>query len=136
GRIVVVGAGVIGMEVAASARQMGADVTVLEAGENVLARCLPASVGQWLRSVHENHGCLIHTGVQVNAITQEASGLRVEASRNDGALSVAADLVLIAIGIDCSVDFLRDTDIASPHGVPIDANCTSPVAPWCFAVGD
>ncbi|AHG65223.1 NAD(P)/FAD-dependent oxidoreductase [Advenella mimigardefordensis] len=134
--VVVVGAGVIGMEVAASARQMGANVTVLEAGEHVLARCLPRSVSQWLRSVHEDKGCVIRTGVQVNAIVPTSDALSVEIAQGDDHASIAADLVLIAVGIDCAVDFLEGSGIANADGIPIGVDCTSPVAPWCYAAGD
>lgn len=135
-RVVIVGAGVIGMEVAASARELGADVTVLEAGRRIVARCLPAAASEWLHGLHTANGTRIETSVQIRQIERDGTALRVDAARDGRAWSVAADVVLVAVGIDNSVSFLEGTGIASEHGVPVDADCRSPVAPWCFAAGD
>lgn len=140
-RVVIVGAGVIGMEVAASASALGADVTVLEGGGRILARCLPSVASEWLHGLHAANGTHIETGVQVRRIARgdTARGdtaLRVHAAREGEAWWVDADVVLVAVGIESAVDFLAGTGIANEHGVPIGADCRSLVAPWCLAAGD
>ncbi|MFS8977412.1 FAD-dependent oxidoreductase [Cupriavidus necator] len=135
-RVAIVGAGVIGMEVAASARALGADVTVLEAGQRILARCLPAAASEWLHGLHTANGTCIETGVQVSCIERDGTALRVHVARDGETWALAADIVLAAVGIDSGVDFLQGTGIANEHGVPVGADCRSPVAPWCFAAGD
>ncbi|WP_454737493.1 NAD(P)/FAD-dependent oxidoreductase [Cupriavidus necator] len=135
-RVAIVGAGVIGMEVAASARALGADVTVLEAGQRILARCLPAAASEWLHGLHTANGTCIETGVQVSCIERDGTALRAHVARDGETWALAADIVLAAVGIDSGVDFLQGTGIANEHGVPVGADCRSPVAPWCFAAGD
>nr|WP_315594130.1 FAD-dependent oxidoreductase [uncultured Cupriavidus sp.] len=135
-RVVIVGAGVIGMEVAASARALGAEVTVLEAGERILARCLPGAGSEWLHGLHTANGTRIETGVQVSCIERDGTALCVKAARNEQTWCLPADVVLAAVGIDSGVDFLAGTGIANDYGVPVGADCRSPVVPWCFAAGD
>ncbi|WP_455288373.1 NAD(P)/FAD-dependent oxidoreductase [Cupriavidus necator] len=135
-RVAIVGAGVIGMEVAASARALGADVTVLEAGQRILARCLPPAASEWLHALHTANGTCIETGVQVSRIERDGTALRVHVARDGETWALAADIVLAAVGIDSGVDFLQGTGIANEHGVPVGADCRSPVEPWCFAAGD
>jgi 3-phenylpropionate/trans-cinnamate dioxygenase ferredoxin reductase subunit len=135
-RVVIVGAGVIGMEVAASAKALGAEVTVLEAGNRILARCLPAPASEWLHGLHTANGTRIETGIQIHRIERDDTALRVHVARDGEVWSLSADVVLAAVGIDSSVDFLEGTGIASEHGIPVGVDCRSPVAPWCFAAGD
>lgn len=135
-RVVIVGAGVIGMEVTASARALGADVTVLEAGQRILARCLPPAASEWLHGLHTANGTRIETDVQVSGIERDGTALLVHVARGGEAWTLGADVVLAAVGIDSGVDFLQGTGIANEHGVPVGVDCRSPVAPWCFAAGD
>ncbi|MGU7768636.1 NAD(P)/FAD-dependent oxidoreductase [Burkholderia sp. MR1-5-21] len=137
--IVIVGAGVIGMEVAASAAALGVHATVLEAGDRVMARCVPPAIGGWLAATHRAHGVTIHTGAAVRAIAARgtgAAGFRVDFADAGGARHVDADRVLLAAGIDFSAPFLDGTGIATAAGIPVDAGCRSPLADWCYAAGD
>lgn len=135
--LAVIGAGVIGMEVAASAASLGVPVTVLEAGEHVMARCLPPIVSDWLAALHRARGVRLETGVTLERIS-EGSELRlcVEAERGGAALRIEADCVLVAIGIDCAPAFLTESGLADQHGVHVDAYCRTVRLPWCYAAGD
>jgi 3-phenylpropionate/trans-cinnamate dioxygenase ferredoxin reductase subunit len=136
--LAIIGAGVIGMEVAASAAELGVSVTVLEAGDRVMARSVPAIVSEWITALHRAHGVAIETGVRVESISRDTRerSLTVHASRDGSAREIVADLVLVAVGIECDLAFLNGTRIAGHAGVPVDAYCRSPVAPWCYAAGD
>lgn len=148
--LVVIGAGVIGMEVAASARTRGVPVTVIESGSHVMARCLPPSLSDWLATLHRRHGVHLEMGVSVSGITRVDAGeaatpagnvdstlrLRVTGRRDGQDVAIAADTVLIAIGVDCAPAFLADTGLADPGGVVVDEYCRSPRAPWLYAAGD
>ncbi len=137
--MVVVGAGVIGMEVAASARIRGVQVTVLEYGDRILARCLPEQASQWLRNLHEDKGVFIHTGVSVQAIEPQADGTELCISALDElgeTHSIKADLVLMAVGIDCNLDYLNGSEVEVNNGVVVDSFCRSTSIPWVYAVGD
>ena len=136
--LAIIGAGVIGMEVAASASELGVSVTVLEAGERVMARSVPPVVSEWIAALHRARGVSIETGVRIEAISRGTDGraLTVLASREGCTSEINADLVLIAVGIECDLTFLDGTGIAGAAGVPVDAYCRSPAAPWCYAAGD
>lgn len=140
--LAIVGAGVIGMEVASSALDLGVPVTVLEAGERVLARCLPPVMSEWLLREHRARGVRVELGVGVEAITEAAECaagryvVRCRPRAGQAAFDVAADTVLIAIGVDCAPAFLAGTGLAARQGVDVDETCRSPNAPWLYAVGD
>ncbi|MDH4872015.1 FAD-dependent oxidoreductase [Pseudomonas sp. BN515] len=137
GHLAIVGAGVIGMEVAATARQMGLEVTVLDASPSVMRRCLPASVSSWLAGEHAQAGVNLRLGSQLQGIRQGEKGFVLEGKATGGEpLSLDADHVLLAIGIECQVDFLKAAGIPCDTGVVVDSFCRSPAYPWCYAVGD
>jgi 3-phenylpropionate/trans-cinnamate dioxygenase ferredoxin reductase subunit len=136
-RLVVIGGGVIGMEVAASASSLGVQVTVLEAGPRLMSRCLPPEASAWLQQLHESNGVAVRTGLTVTGITRDAAGLSItgiDAAGLHGDFS--ADLVLVAVGITPNTTFLRDSGVAVDNGVLVGSNCRSPSAMWCYAVGD
>ncbi|HRE00974.1 MAG TPA: FAD-dependent oxidoreductase, partial [Ilumatobacteraceae bacterium] len=74
GHVVVIGAGFIGLEVAASARALGNEVTVLEGAPAPLIRGLGAEMGQVIAAVHADHGVPVHCGVRVGDLTPRADG--------------------------------------------------------------
>lgn len=150
--LVIVGAGVIGMEVASSALDLGVPVTVLEAGQRALARCLPPVMSDWLVREHRERGVNVEFGVGVDAIVPAPAEADADAApprymvrcrrvggsddARGSTFEVSADTVLIAIGVDCAPDFLAGTGLAGRHGVDVDAWCRCPQAPWLYAAGD
>lgn len=94
-RIAIIGGGVIGMEVAATAASLGKSVCVIEAGIGVMTRILPPPVSDWLAALHRGAGVELRTGAQVTGIRREGDGYVVEGP----GLSVPADIVLSAVGM-------------------------------------
>jgi 3-phenylpropionate/trans-cinnamate dioxygenase ferredoxin reductase subunit len=135
-RLLVIGGGVIGMEAAASGAAMGMQVTVLEGGPRVMARCLPPEGSQWLQALHARRGVQVETGITVRSIARVHGGLSVAARRGEQELAFAADLVLVAVGIAPATGFLDRSGVALDNGVLTDEFCRNPAAPWCYAVGD
>ncbi|AUT73635.1 NAD(P)/FAD-dependent oxidoreductase [Paraburkholderia hospita] len=141
-KLAIIGAGVIGMEVASSAIALGVPVTVLEAGDGIMARCLPSQVAGWLAHEHVAKGVDLRTRVNVTdiaragAIDGDTFALRIDATQDGVPLSIGADCVLIAIGVDCNPAFLHGSGLSDEHGVLVDAFCRSPSAPWLYAAGD
>lgn len=109
--LVVVGAGLIGSEIAASARELGCDVTLLETAPLPLARVLPPQLGQMYVDLHKAAGVELHTGVAVTGI-EEAGGLTVV--RGDDGRSWSAPLVVLAVGM------VPDTTLAEKAGLELD----------------
>jgi 3-phenylpropionate/trans-cinnamate dioxygenase ferredoxin reductase subunit len=135
-RLVIVGGGVIGLEVAAAARQRGVDVTLIEAGDRLMARVVPPVVSNWLLDLHRGQGAAVHLKARTEAIEALESSLIVRGIDNEGEpLAAQADLVLVAIGIDPAVDCLAGSGIGVRDGVLVDEFCRVDGAP-IFAVGD
>ncbi|HEX7911866.1 MAG TPA: FAD-dependent oxidoreductase [Paraburkholderia sp.] len=141
-KLAIIGAGVIGMEVASTAMSLGVPVTVLEAGDGIMGRCLPPLVAGWLAQEHAAKGVDLRTRVNVTDIVRAGSAdgsalaLRIDALHDGAPVSIEADCVLIAIGVDCNPAFLRGTGLSDERGVLVDAFCRSPCAPWLYAAGD
>ena len=83
-RLVVIGGGFIGLEVAAVAVKLGLSVSVVEATDRLMQRVMPPMLSQWFRDLHERHGVTIHTGSAVTGFTGNEPCRRC-AARNDGA---------------------------------------------------
>ncbi len=117
-RLVVVGGGFIGSEVAATASSIGATVTVLEALAVPLARVLGEQVGRAAASLHEAHGVRVRTGTGVVGIAQPEAGPVV--SLDDGS-TLAADVVVVGIGIVPTTGWLEGSGLEIDNGVVVDS---------------
>jgi 3-phenylpropionate/trans-cinnamate dioxygenase ferredoxin reductase subunit len=132
GRIVIVGGGYIGLEVAAVMRQEGREVMVLEAEDRVLKRVTGTEVSAFFETLHRERGVDIRLGARLAAVTGEGavSGVRLA----DGAV-VAADVVLLAIGSQANDDLGRSAGLPCRDGILVDALARTPV-PGVYAIGD
>ncbi|MDH4279397.1 MAG: FAD-dependent oxidoreductase [Acidimicrobiia bacterium] len=132
-RVVVVGAGFIGLEVAASARQLGCDVTVLEMAPRALARAVPAEIAEVLVERHLAEGVDIRFGVRTTAIERADGGFRVILADQDEPL--AADVVVAGVGASPNVALAADAGLACDNGVVVDAHLQTS-DPAVYAAGD
>lgn len=131
-RLAVIGAGFIGLEVAATARKRGAAVTVLELAPQPLARVAAPEIGEFLAQLHRAKGVDLQTGVKVTAIEDTGSELRIVL---DGAPSVSADYVAIGIGAQPNIELAQAAGIETRDGVIVDEFGRSS-DPAVFAAGD
>jgi 3-phenylpropionate/trans-cinnamate dioxygenase ferredoxin reductase subunit len=131
-RVAVVGAGFIGSEVAASCRQLGLEVTLVEALRVPLAASLGSRLGEACASLHADHGVALRCGVSVEGF--EGSE-RVEALRLSDGRRIEADLVVVGIGIRPGTEWLEGSGLALDDGVVCDATCATN-APGVVAAGD
>lgn len=131
-RLLVVGGGVIGLEVAAAARAQGSEVVVLEAADRPMARVLPASIVDPLLAVHREAGVDVRTGVLPRAVEARRGGLAVACE--DGT-SVLGDHVLIATGIRPRTQLAEAAGLPVDDGVVVDALLRT-ADPAVMAVGD
>jgi len=130
-KVVVVGAGFIGSEVAATSRLRGLDVTVLEALPAPLVRGLGAQLGMVCGELHRDHGVDLRLGVGVAGV--EGDG-RVERVRLDDASAVAADLVVVGVGVVPATEWLEGSGLRIDNGVVCDETLVA--APGIVAAGD
>ena len=130
-QLVVVGAGYIGLEAAACARQLGLAVTVLETAERPLARVVAPEVSSFFVRRHEREGVRIHCGQSVSAFAGEE---RVRAVRT-AAGEFPADLVIVGVGIAPDVTLAAAAGLRCDNGVWVDEHCQSSDAN-VYAAGD
>jgi NADPH-dependent 2,4-dienoyl-CoA reductase/sulfur reductase-like enzyme len=131
-RLVVIGAGFIGAEVASSARSLGLDVTVVEALPTPLAGPLGARMGSVCAALHADHGVRLMTGVGVAGL---AGAGRVEAVELADGTRLPADVVVVGIGAQPNVEWLADSGLEIRGGIVTDAACATNV-PGVVATGD
>lgn len=117
-RLVVIGGGYVGLEVAASATHLGATVTVLEAQQRVLARVAGPELSAFYEQVHRSRGVHILTGAAVSRI--ECTGGRIVAVHCTDGSRLAADVVVAGIGMVPNVDAARAAGLAEEGGVRVD----------------
>lgn len=131
-RVAIIGAGYIGLEVAAALRAAGHEITVLEGAERVMQRVVSPEVSAFFESLHRGHGVDLRTGVR---IAQIAGSERAEAiALADGTL-VTCDAVLIAVGAEPVTDLAVEAGLAVKNGILVDTACRTS-SPDIFAAGD
>lgn len=132
-RLVIIGAGYIGLEVAATARTLGVEVAVVEMADRVLSRVASPPIADWVLARHEAEGVAFHTGATV----REINGVdgRVQSVTLSSGKTLPADVVLVGIGVDPVIDIGAAAGIESDDGILVDAACRTGVAE-IFALGD
>lgn len=132
GHVIVVGAGLIGSEIAASARGLGSEVTLLETADLPLPRLLPPELGELYVDLHKSEGTDLHTGVLVASI--EPSGDETLVTAVDGR-TWSAPIVVVAVGMEPNVGLAESAGITVDNGIVVDAHGRTSAAD-VFAAGD
>jgi 3-phenylpropionate/trans-cinnamate dioxygenase ferredoxin reductase subunit len=132
GAVVVVGAGWIGAEVAASARQRGLEVTVVDPSSVPLERVLGTEVGAIYRDIHADHGVRMLLGSGVEALE---GGTSVERVRTTDGRTLACDLVVVGVGVQPRTRLALEAGLAVENGILVDEHLQTSV-PGVFAAGD
>jgi 3-phenylpropionate/trans-cinnamate dioxygenase ferredoxin reductase subunit len=131
-RVAIVGGGYVGLEAAASARALGADVTIIERESRCLARVACETLSDFFQAYHRERGVEILTGVGVIGF---AGNERVTGVQLDNGQTIACDLALVGIGGVASDDLARAAGLDCANGVVVDSEArTSDPAIW--AIGD
>ena len=132
GRIAIIGGGWIGLEVASAARNAGTEVTILETSDLPLLRVLGPEVAQVFATLHRDHGVDLRLGVKVSAI--EKRGTRSVVRLGNGS-TVAADLVVVGIGVTPNTGLAEAAGITTDNGIVVDEQLRTS-DPDVFAAGD
>ena len=132
-RVAVVGAGFIGAEVAATCRERGLDVTLLEAAPAPLERGLGREMGTFMADIHRDHGVDVRCGV---AVEQFVGDDRVASLQLSDGSRVEADLVVVGVGAVPATGWMVGSGLELENGVVCDATCRTTNAPFAVAVGD
>jgi len=127
-RLLVVGGGWIGMEVAASAHQLGTTVTLVEPAEQPLLAALGPEVGARFAAAHRKRGVDLRTGTGLDELSGTTARL------GDGS-TIEVDTVLVGVGAMPNDELARDAGLAVDHGILVDAGLRAS-HPDVFAAGD
>lgn len=132
-RVVVIGAGWIGAEVASTCRELGLAVTVIESAPVPMGRALGAELGSLCADLHTDHGVDLRLGVGVADFTHDGS--RVTGVVLHDGRRLPADVVVAGIGMHPATDWLHGSGIPLDNGVLCDPGCVTEI-PSVVAVGD
>ena len=131
-RLVIVGAGYIGLEAAAVASQLGVKVSVLEAMPQVLSRVAGPEIAAFYADVHRAAGVEIHTGARLEAFEGEG---KVAGARLEGGEVIPADIVLLGVGVLPNMELAQAAGLACGNGVIVDSQMRTS-NPDVYAIGD
>ena len=131
-RLVIVGAGYIGLEVAAVAAQLGLDVTVVEMLDRVMSRVVSEQVSEFYQKEHRKRGVKLHLSADIKGFSGDGNVHAVDLS--DGT-QIEADLVVIGIGVVPNTDLASDAGLEVSDGIVVDDHCRTS-DPKIHAVGD
>jgi len=131
-RLVIVGAGYIGLEVAAVCRQLGLDVTVIEKEDRVMSRVVSPHVSDFYQLEHTNQGVKLLLSTGLAAFEGKR---RVKAVVTDNEQTIAADFVVIGIGIQPNTELAEAAGLEVDDGVVVDDRCQT-ADPGIYAIGD
>jgi len=131
-RLVIVGAGYIGLEVAAVCRKLGMDVTVIEMQDRVMSRVVSANVSDFFQLEHTNQGVklLLSTGLEAFAGRR-----RLKLVITDTGHTIRADLVVVGVGIVPNTELAAAADLDVDNGIVVNDQCQTG-DPDVYAIGD
>jgi len=130
--VVIIGAGYIGLEVAAVARQLGHNVTVLEMADRVMSRVVSPAVSEFYQAQHAQHGVELLLSTGLEAFVGEA---RVTAVTTSDGRTLPADTVVVGVGIVPNTELAASAELDVDNGIVVDDHCQTSDAD-IFAVGD
>lgn len=131
--LVIIGGGYIGLEVAASARALGVDVTVIEMAERLLQRTSGEETARFLQDLHEQQGVRVMSSTAVSGIHGEDG--RVKQVQLQSGELLELDLVLVGIGSIANTELAEAAGIECVNGIAVDKQCRTS-APGVYAAGD
>jgi NADPH-dependent 2,4-dienoyl-CoA reductase/sulfur reductase-like enzyme len=131
--IVVIGAGLIGLEAAASAAELGIEVTVIEFAPRIMARACDEETGALILAEHQHHGVEFELSTSVTQVTPQLDG-SIALETGDGQLHVA-DVVLVGTGVKPDDALAAAAGLTVQDGIVVDAQCRTS-DPNIFAAGD
>jgi NADPH-dependent 2,4-dienoyl-CoA reductase/sulfur reductase-like enzyme len=130
--LVIIGAGFIGLEIAATARELGLDVSVVEIEATPLSRVLGAETGQWFADLHAANGVSMHCGSRIERIERSGGQSKIELSDGTG---LTADVVVAGVGVTPATEWLGRSNIAIDDGIVCDERLRTTL-PGVVAAGD
>ncbi|HST35473.1 MAG TPA: FAD-dependent oxidoreductase [Allosphingosinicella sp.] len=130
--LVVVGGGLIGLEAAASAAELGVRTTVLEVAPRILARVCDEETSAFIAAEHRSRGIDLRTGTTITAVRAAADAIAITTASGE---TIAADLVVVGTGVKPNDTLAAAAGLAADQGIVVDEQCRTS-DPAIFAAGD
>ncbi|HKT74379.1 MAG TPA: FAD-dependent oxidoreductase [Steroidobacteraceae bacterium] len=134
-RVVVIGGGYIGLEVAATARGLGLDVTVLEMADRVMNRVTCAEISAFYAGEHTRHGVRLICNARVMALAEDEQSGRVRAVLTEDGVEHPADVVIVGVGVSAVDELAAAAGLECSNGIVVDEFCRT-CDPAIYAAGD
>jgi 3-phenylpropionate/trans-cinnamate dioxygenase ferredoxin reductase subunit len=134
-RVVIVGGGYIGLEVAATCRELGLDTTVLEMADRTMNRVTCAEVSAFVQAEHARRGVNVVCNMRVRAIAADASSGRARAVICEDGAEYPADLVIVGVGVAPADELASAAGLDCANGITVDEFCRTS-DPRILAAGD
>jgi 3-phenylpropionate/trans-cinnamate dioxygenase ferredoxin reductase subunit len=134
-RVVIVGGGYIGLEVASIAVKKGLDVTILEGAPRVLVRVTSPEMSAFYERIHRREGVKIRTGIAVSGFLADAAGVHVTAVECGDEQTVQADLVIVGIGLIPNTELAETAGLLVDNGIVVNDQAQTS-DPHIYAIGD
>ncbi len=131
-QLLIVGGGLIGLKVAASAATLGLTTTVLEVAPRILARVCDTETGAIIADAHRRHGVALHTDETIEHVRAHDAGIEVATKSGK---KFSADLVVVGAGVKPNVALAAAAGLATDDGIVVDARCRTS-DPAILACGD
>lgn len=130
--IVVIGGGYIGLEMAASLRKLGLNVTILERETRVLSRVTAPEMSDFFKELHTGNGVHVFTSKNVSSVSTKNTNKRIYC--DDGS-EYSADIILVGVGIQVDVELAKNAGLTVENGITVDAS-TKTSDDHIYAIGD
>ena len=134
-RLVVIGGGYIGLEVAATCRQLGIEVTVLETAERLMKRVVCTEISDFYAAEHTRHGVNVVCNARVTAISPQPGNDRVRSVLCDDGSEHPADFVVVGVGVEAVDELATAAGLECSNGIVVDAHCRT-ADEFIYAAGD
>jgi 3-phenylpropionate/trans-cinnamate dioxygenase ferredoxin reductase subunit len=130
-RLIVIGSGFIGSEVAATARGLDVDVTIIDTLDVPMQRTLGRDIGSVCAAIHRRNGVTVRLGESVESVVEHADGIVVKTS----ATRLEGDHVVVGVGITPNIEVAQRSGVIVDNGILVDEYCRTNI-PNVFAAGD
>ena len=131
-KVLIIGGGFIGLEIAASIRKLGAEVCVLEREERILSRVTSEQMSEFFTSLHEDNGVRIYNRKNVESIEFDGSRNQVKCSDQS---QFEADVIVVGVGVHVNLELAREAGLEINNGIVVDSH-TRTNDPNIYAIGD
>lgn len=131
--VIIVGGGVIGLEVSATLRRLGLEVAIVEVADRLMGRMVPPDVARWIETIHEKAGCRVLKNVRTSSFSATANEVRLVLAHGE---ELRADFAVVGVGIEPNVELAEQISLPSGNGILVDEQYRVSAVPDVFAIGD